>query len=101
MFTCICNLFEHILKTSKIKYRPYSPTDTTSAILKVSESDAPSRTTARLCGLPESSLRHKLSGRVSEEAIRSGPPPLFSMEKETRLSDHLKFTASVGYGHSR
>ena len=72
-----------------------------SAILKVRETDAPIRTTARQFGLPESSLRHKLSGRVSEKAIKSGPPPLFSMEEEARLSDHLKFTASVGYGYSR
>ena len=73
----------------------------TNAILKVRETNAPIRTTAAQFGLPESSLRHKLSGRVSEEAVRSGPPPMFTQEEEARLADHLKFTASVGYGYSR
>ena len=71
------------------------------AINKVRELCAPIRTTARLFGVPEASLRHKLSGRVSEEATRSGPPPLFTQEEEAHLTDHLKFTASAGYGYSR
>ena len=73
----------------------------TSALLKVRDYDAPIRTTATQFGVPVASLRHKLSGRVNAEATRSGPPPLFSQEEEARLADHLKFTASAGYGYSR
>ena len=73
----------------------------TNALLKVRETGTKIRTTSRLFNVPEASLRHKLSGRVSEEATRSGPPPLFTQEEEARFADHLKFTASVGYGYSR
>lgn len=59
------------------------------------------RATARQYGVPESSLRHKLSGRVNPEAVRSGPQPVFTQEEEAMLVEHLKFTASVGYGYSR
>ena len=38
---------------------------------------------------------------MSEEATRSGPPPLFTQEEEAHLTVHLKFTASAGYGFSR
>ena len=84
-----------------VKCRSYSPTSMTQAYLKCKETGAPIRTTARQYGVPEATLRHKLSGRTNPEAVRSGPQPLFSQEEEAFLIDHLKFTASVGYGYSR
>ncbi|XP_060588807.1 uncharacterized protein LOC132744202 [Ruditapes philippinarum] len=88
-------------ETPKVKVRNYSPTSMTAAYLKCREAGAPIRTTARQYGVPQATLRHKLSGRTNPEAVRSGPPPLFTQEEEALLVEHLMFTASVGYGYSR
>jgi hypothetical protein len=58
----------------------------------------PIKTTAREFGIPESSLRRKLSGRVNPDATRSGPSPMFSMEEEAHFVDHVKFMAACSYG---
>ncbi|KAL4231683.1 hypothetical protein ACF0H5_009262 [Mactra antiquata] len=71
------------------------------ALLKVRETGAPIKTTARQYGVPEASLRHKLSGRVDPEATRSGPSPMFSQEEEAHFVEHLKFMSLCGYGYSR
>lgn len=80
-----------------MKYRRYSPSAMTSAYQKIKECGGTVRGTAREFGIPEASLRHKLSGRVNPEAVHSGPAPIFSQEEEALLVNHLKFTASVGY----
>ena len=49
-------------------------------LYKVRETGAHFITTAREYGIPEASLRHKLSGRVDPEATRSGHSPMFSQE---------------------
>lgn len=87
-------------QTSK-KYRSYSPTSMIQAMAKVREQGSAIRTTARQYGIPEASLRHKLSGRVDPEATRSGPSPMLSQEEEVHFVDHLKLMASCGYGYSR
>lgn len=73
----------------------------TQAYLKCKETGASIRTIARQYGFPEATLRHKLSGRTNPEAVGSGPQLLFTQEEEAFLVEHLKFTASVGYGYSR
>ena len=69
-------------------------------IHKVRELCAPIRTAARLYNVSEVSLPLKLSGRVSEEAKRSGPPPLFTQE-EAPFTEYLKLAALAGYGYNR
>ena len=71
------------------------------ALEKVRKTGAPIRATARDYGIPEASLRHKLSGRVDPEATRSGPTPMFTQEEEAHFSEHLKFMSLCGYGYSR
>ena len=83
------------------KYRCYSPTAMVQAIIKVKECGSAIKTAARQFGIPEASLRHKLSGRVDLEATRSGPPPMLSQEEEAHFVSHLKFMVSCGYGYSR
>ena len=73
----------------------------TSAMEKVWQTGVPINTAARQFGLPESSLRHKLSGRVDPEATRSGPQPTLSMEEEHHFVQHIKFMSECGYGYSR
>ena len=72
------------------KYRCYSPTAMVQAIIKVKECGSAIKTAARQFGIPEASLRHKLSGRVDLEATRSGPPPMLSQEEEAHFVSHLK-----------
>ncbi|XP_060575053.1 uncharacterized protein LOC132732593 [Ruditapes philippinarum] len=88
-------------KSTKTKYRCYSPTSMTMAIQKIKETGAPIKTTAREFNLPEASLRHKLSGRVNPEATKSGPSPMFTQDEEVNFVEHLKFLALCGYGYSR
>ena len=76
----------------------YSPTSVTNAMEKVRETGVPIKTAARQFGLPESSLRHKLCGRVDPEATRSGPQPILFMEEEHQ---HIKFMSECDYGYSR
>ncbi|KAH3872359.1 hypothetical protein DPMN_035575 [Dreissena polymorpha] len=72
------------------KYRCYSHTSISTAYEKVLLTGANIRTTAREYGIPETSLRHRLNGRVNPEATHSGPPPTLSREEEAHLTDHLK-----------
>jgi len=65
------------------------------------QTGVPIKTAARQFGLPESSLRHKLSGRVDPEATRSGPQPILSMEEENYFVQHIKFMSECGYRYSR
>ncbi|KAH3784517.1 hypothetical protein DPMN_162474 [Dreissena polymorpha] len=52
-------------------------------------------------GVPTTSLRQRVRGRVDPEVISSGPSPVLSQEEEAMFVDHLKFMASVGYGYTR
>lgn len=61
----------------------------------------PVRRAAVLFGVPETTLRERVNGTVPITSSRSGPRPLFTLEEETKLCDHLEFMASIGYGYSR
>ena len=63
-------LYAHydFFQCSNTKYMCYSPASMTAAYMKVKETGAAIQTTARKFGVPESSLRHKLSERVNPEA---------------------------------
>lgn len=72
-----------------------------SALEKVRQTGAPIKTTAREFGIPEASLRHKVSGRVDPEATHSGPAPTFTQLEESNFVEHLRFMSGCGYGYSR
>ncbi|XP_052071024.1 uncharacterized protein LOC127709474 [Mytilus californianus] len=82
-------------------YRKYSPSQLNNAYQIVKEQGIPIRTAARTYEVPEATLRHRLSGYVNPEAVKSGPAPLFNEEDEADLVNHLKLMARVGYGYSR
>jgi hypothetical protein len=69
--------------------------------MKVKELNAGIRKTAREYGVPEATLRDRLTMKVDPEVTRSGPSPMFTMEEEARLAKHLEFMSGVGYGYSR
>ena len=47
--------------------------------------------------MPETTVRDRAKGQINHETFSSGPAPVFSQEEETRLVEHLKLTASLGY----
>ncbi|KAH3859164.1 hypothetical protein DPMN_101880 [Dreissena polymorpha] len=52
-------------------------------------------------GVPTTSLRQRVRGRVYPEVISSGLCPVLSQEEEAMFVDHLKLMASVRYGYTR
>ena len=55
---------------------------------------------ADLHGVPRSTLKDRLSGRVSH-GTKSGPMPYLSVTEEAQLSTHLLDAAKIGYGKTR
>ena len=63
--------------------------------------DGLSQTTAApLHGIPCSSLRDRLSGRVIH-GINPGPRPYLTLNEESELADFLVDAAKIGYGRTR
>ena len=56
----------------KLTYRNYSPSSVSSAFRLVKEKNIAIRKAAREYKIPEATLRHKLSGYVDPEAVKSG-----------------------------
>lgn len=73
----------------------------TDAYIAVKDDCIPVRKAAKLFSVPETSLRRRVNGTVGIDCVRSGPDPLFSIEQEAKLVDHVKLLAKVGYGYSR
>ncbi|KAJ8306069.1 hypothetical protein KUTeg_016614 [Tegillarca granosa] len=89
-----------IIKT-KDEEKAYSPSKLNNAYMSVIENNTPVYKAARQFGVPLTTLRDRVDGRVSIDTVRSGPNPLFSLEQEAKLVIHIKFLAEVGYGYTR
>ena len=50
--------------------------------------------------VPVTTLKDRVAGWVSLSTFASGPPSLLSRQEEADLLEHVKYTASVGYGYS-
>ena len=85
----------------KDKYRVYSPTSMTNAYIAVKDRKMAVNRAAVTYGVPESTLRYRVQGRVNPESTKSGPSPFFTSEEESLFADHLKKMASFGYGYIR
>jgi hypothetical protein len=78
--------------------RGYSPTALFNAYMLVRDTGIPIKTAARQYGVPHSTLRDRVKGRIDPETIKPGPDPLFSQEQEAKLVAHIKTMADLGYG---
>ena len=83
------------------KYRRYSPTQLTNAYLAYKSGNVSLRGAARQYGVPVQTLRDRTSGKISIDVVKSGKAPVFSLEEEARLVNHLKEMAALGYGYTR
>ncbi|XP_045199039.2 uncharacterized protein LOC123553374 [Mercenaria mercenaria] len=81
-----------------LKNGRYSPTALYNAYKFVKENGTPIKTAARQYGVPHSTLRDRVKGRIDPEALKPGPAPLFSQEQEAKFVDHIKTMAQLGYG---
>ena len=73
----------------------------TKAYMSVKDNSMPIKKAARLNGVPETTLRKRISGAVDVDCVKSGPNPMFTLEQEARLVDHVTMLAKVGYGYTR
>ncbi|XP_045188616.2 uncharacterized protein LOC123546428 [Mercenaria mercenaria] len=83
------------------KYRMYSPTAMTNAYQAVREMRLPVKTAARQYGVPQTTLRDRVLGRIDPETTSSGPQALLSQHEEAVFVEHIKAMAQLGYGYSR
>lgn len=56
---------------------------------------------AELFGVPITTLKDRLCGRVPSPSVKSGLEPLFSMEVEHDFVQQLFYTGSLGYGYTK
>ena len=82
-------------------YRPYSPSAMTKAYFCVIDDGMSIRKAASKFGLPEATLRNRVSGKVGPVVTKSGREPFLSIEEENCIVQHIKVMASCGYGYSR
>lgn len=76
----------------------YSPTALYNAYMLVKDTGMPIKTAARQYGVPHSTLRDRVKGRIDPETVKPGPDPLFGQEQEAKLVEHIKNMAELGYG---
>ena len=70
------------------------------AAMKAVEDGGPVRGAARDHGVPYSTLKDRVSGRV-EHGTKPGPKPYLNTEEEDELGQFLKNCATVGFGRTR
>lgn len=58
----------------------------------------PVKRAARQYGVPPTTLRDCVQGRVDPETTMTGPGPLFTQEEEVKLVKHITSMAELGYG---
>lgn len=56
---------------------------------------------ADMCGIPESTLRDRVKGKVKSLMTKSGPGPVLGMEEEGRLVEYIQQMCQYGYSYSR
>lgn len=65
------------------------------------EKNIPIQTAADMCGVPESTLRDRVKGKIQPTIVKSGPQPVLGLDEEGRLVEYLKQMCSFGYSFSR
>jgi hypothetical protein len=79
----------------------YSPTAMKNAYQAVKEMKMPFKSAARQFGIPQTTLRDRVLGRIDPETTSSGPQSLLSQYEEAIFVEHIKGMAQLGYGYSR
>jgi hypothetical protein len=67
----------------------------------VLEHAIPIQRVAQNYGVPITTLKDRVKGRVNVDTVKSGSFPYFTQEQEALLSQHINTMAELGYGYSR
>ena len=82
--------------------RNYDPAQIGLAFKAVTDGKMSVYRAARVFGIPESTLRDRHLGlQPSDITPTYGPDPLFTMEEEKSLIEHMTYMSNIGYGYSR
>ena len=73
----------------------------TNANQAVREMQMPVKTAARQYGVPQTTLRDRVHGRIDPEMTTPGPQALLSQHEEAVFVEHIKSMSQLGYGYSR
>ena len=73
----------------------------TNAYQAVREQNMPVLSASKQFGVPQTSLRDRVLGKVDPETVTMGKAPLFSNLEEANIDEHIKKMANYGYGYSR
>ncbi|XP_022080271.1 uncharacterized protein LOC110973627 [Acanthaster planci] len=89
------------MKKLTSKPHPYSPSTMALAYRAVKEGGETIRGAARKYGLPESTIRSRLSKNNASKISGSVADPIFSLEEETHLVEHLNRMMDCGYSFGK
>ena len=73
----------------------------TNAYQAVREMRMPVKTAAQQYGVPQTTLRDRVLGRIDPEITSSEPQALLSQHEEAVFVEHIKSMSQLGYGYSR
>ena len=82
------------------KRKQWSEKQMADAINAVKQQGISANQAADCHGIPRSTLKDRLSGRVIH-GVSPGPRPYLSKSEETELASHLLTASSIGYGKTR
>lgn len=85
---------------TKAEYRKYSPSAMTNAYRAVLEQNVSVKRASITYGVPQTTLRQRVLGRINPDTTSSGPSPVLSQEEEAIFVEHLKCMAQLGYGYT-
>ena len=91
---------KNINTSQPVVRKQWSDKQMTDAISRVQIDDLCGNRAADLHGVPRSTLKDRLSGRV-QHGVNPGPKLYLSKEEESELADHLIHVANLGYGKTR
>ncbi|KAJ8313769.1 hypothetical protein KUTeg_008330, partial [Tegillarca granosa] len=91
----------HISAKRGIYRQTYAHENLTNAYNAVIEHSLPVQRAANQFGVPITSLKDRVKLRINIDIVKSGPDPIFSLEQEALLANHVDTMAELGYGYSR
>lgn len=56
---------------------------------------------SRIFGVPRQTLRDRVKNVVSIDCVTTGRTPVFTLEEEGYIVNHIKSMANLGYGYTR
>ena len=83
------------------KRKQWTGSEMVGALDAVLNKHLPANKAAKLYGVPPSTLKDRLSGRVVHSGVNPGPKQYLTKQEVKELTDHLVLSAKVGYGKTR